>query len=133
MPFSTAERRVLGTLILGTVDMVYVSTPTPADIPEAERQIRALLHDRHRIQSGQDDDFTVRNLNEIAEASKMASQVMTNLLLSVASISLLVGGIGIMNIMLVSVVERTREIGLRMAVGARRQDILLQLDRKSVV
>ena len=133
MPFPTAERRVLGTLILGTVDMIYVSTPTPGDIPEAERQIRTLLHDRHRIQPGRDDDFTVRNLNEIAEASKMASQVMTNLLLSVASISLLVGGIGIMNIMLVSVTERTREIGVRMAVGAKTRHILVQFLVEAIV
>jgi putative ABC transport system permease protein len=133
MPFPTAERRVLGTLILGTVDMVFVSTPTPAEIPEAERQIRSLLHDRHRIQPSQDDDFTVRNLNEIAEASRMASQVMTNLLLSVASISLLVGGIGIMNIMLVSVTERTREIGVRMAVGAKTRHILVQFLVEAIV
>src|SRR5207245_392 len=126
MPFSTAERRVLGTQILGAVDMIFASTATAAAIPEAEQQIRALLHERHRIPPGQDDDFTVRDLNEIAEASKSASQVMTNLLLSVASVSLLVGGIGIMNIMLVSVTERTREIGVRLAVGARTRHILFQ-------
>ena len=133
MPFATAERRVLGTQILGTVDMMFVSTATSGEIPEAERQVRALLHDRHRIQPGQDDDFTVRNMNEIAEASKVASSVMTNLLLSVASISLLVGGIGIMNIMLASVTERTREIGIRMAVGARRRHILIQFLVEAVV
>src|SRR5207244_8874353 len=99
---------------------------TAAAIPEAEQQIRALLHERHRIPAGQDDDFTVRDLNEIADASKSASEVMTNLLLSVASVSLLVGGIGIMNIMLVSVTERPREIGIRLAVGAKRRDILWQ-------
>jgi putative ABC transport system permease protein len=133
MPFSTAERRVLGTQILGSVDMLFVSTARSEDIPEAEQQIRSLLHDRHRIQPGQDDDFTVRNLNEIAEASKMASQVMTNLLLSVASISLLVGGIGIMNIMLVSVTERTREIGIRMAVGAHTGHIMVQFLVEAIV
>jgi putative ABC transport system permease protein len=133
MPFSTAERRTLGTQILGTVDMIYVSTPSAADVDEAERQIRELLRERHRIQPKRDDDFTVRNLNEIAEASKAASQVMTNLLLSVASISLLVGGIGIMNIMLVSVTERTREIGVRMAVGARTHHILIQFLVEAVV
>jgi len=133
MPFSTAERRVLGTQILGTVDMVWVSTPTLADIPEAQKQITALLHERHRIQPGQEDDFTVRNLNEVAEASKTASEVMTNLLLGVASISLIVGGIGIMNIMLVSVTERTREIGVRMAVGARTWHILVQFLVEAIV
>jgi putative ABC transport system permease protein len=133
MPFSTAERRVLGTQILGTVDMIWVSTPTLADIPEAQKQITVLLHERHRIQPGQEDDFTVRNLNEVAEASKTASEVMTNLLLGVASISLIVGGIGIMNIMLVSVTERTREIGVRMAVGARTWHILVQFLVEAIV
>ena len=85
-----------------------------------------MLHRRHHIQPGQDDDFTVRSLAEIAQASESASRVMTLLLATVASISLLVGGIGIMNIMLVSVTERTREIGIRMAIGARRLHILLQ-------
>jgi putative ABC transport system permease protein len=70
MPFSTAERRALGTQILGTVDMIYASTPTAEDVPDAQDQIRDLLRDRHRIQPGQDDDFSVRNLDEIAEASK---------------------------------------------------------------
>jgi putative ABC transport system permease protein len=133
MPFSTAERRTLGTQILGTVDMIYASTPSPEDVLTAQQQIRDLLRERHRIQPGRDEDFTVRNLNEIAEASKMASEVMANLLLSVASISLLVGGIGIMNIMLVSVTERTREIGVRMAVGARTRHILVQFLVEAVV
>jgi len=126
MPFSTAERRVLGTQFLGSVDMVFVSAASQQEIDAASNQITALLHDRHRIQPGQEDDFTVRSLNDMAKASESASKVMTNLLLSVASISLLVGGIGIMNILLVSVTERTREIGVRMAVGAKSRHILLQ-------
>ena len=126
IPFLTAERRVLGTQILGTVDMVVVTAATAEALPRAEAEIRTILRERHRIPPGQDDDFTVRDLNEIAEASKNASEVMMNLLLSVASVSLLVGGIGIMNIMLVSVTERTREIGVRLAVGARTEHILLQ-------
>jgi len=133
IPFSTAERRVLGTQILGTVDMIFVSTATAADLPDAQTQIRALLRERHRVQPAQDEDFTIRDLSEIADASRMASQVMTNLLLSVASISLLVGGIGIMNIMLVSVTERTREIGIRMAVGARTGHILIQFLVEAIV
>jgi putative ABC transport system permease protein len=133
MPFSTAERRAFGTQILGTVDMIYASTNGPGDLEPASQQIRDVLRERHHIQPKQDEDFTVRNLNEIAEASKMASQVMSNLLLSVASISLLVGGIGIMNIMLVSVTERTREIGVRMAVGARTGHILVQFLVEAVV
>jgi len=126
MPFSTAERRVLGTQFIGSVDMIFASAASVEDIPTASQQITALLHERHRIQPGQEDDFTVRSLNDMAEASQNASKVMTNLLLSVASISLLVGGIGIMNILLVSVTERTREIGVRMAVGAKSRHILLQ-------
>ncbi len=126
MPFSTAERRVLGTQIVGTVDMIFASAVSARDLTEAMDQIGSVLRERHRIQPGQDDDFTVRNLNDMARASESASKVMASLLLAVASISLLVGGIGIMNILLVSVTERTREIGIRMAVGARGRDILLQ-------
>jgi len=126
MPFSTAVRRVLGTQFVGSVDMVFASTASTSELGAATDQITALLHERHRIQPSQENDFTVRNLNDVAKASESASQVMTNLLLSVASISLLVGGIGIMNILLVSVTERTREIGIRMAVGAKGRHILLQ-------
>jgi putative ABC transport system permease protein len=133
IPFRTAERRVLGTQRLGTVDMIFASAATAGQIPEAADQITALLRQRHRIQPGQDDDFTVRSLNEMAQASESASRVMTNLLLSVASISLLVGGIGIMNILLVSVTERTREIGIRMSVGAKGRHILLQFLVEAIV
>ena len=133
MPFSTAERRVLGTQFLGSVDMIFASAIATDQIDEASKQITALLHDRHRIQPNQEDDFTVRSLNDMAKASESASQVMTNLLLSVASISLLVGGIGIMNILLVSVTERTREIGIRMAVGAKGRHILLQFLVEAIV
>jgi putative ABC transport system permease protein len=93
---------------------------------EAEAQIRALLRQRHRLQPYQDDDFWLRNLSEVLQTQEESSKVMTYLLAAIASVSLLVGGIGIMNIMLVSVTERTREIGLRMAVGARARDILTQ-------
>jgi len=126
MPFSTAERRVLGTQFVGSVDMVFASAVSAGALSEAENEITALLHERHHIQPNQENDFTVRNLNDIAKASETASKVMTSLLLSVASISLVVGGIGIMNILLVSVTERTREIGLRMALGAKSRHILLQ-------
>ena len=126
IPFSTAERRVLGTGFLGTVDTILAAADSDQQITEASDQITALLRQRHRIQPAADPDFTVRNLEEFARASQTASQVMTNLLLSVAAISLLVGGIGIMNILLVSVTERTREIGVRMAVGAKGRHILLQ-------
>ncbi len=126
VPFSTAERRVLGAPILGIADILYAGVASADLLEPAIDQVTELLRARHRIQADEEDDFSVRNLNDMAEASRSASRVMTNLLLSVASISLLVGGIGIMNILLVSVTERTREIGLRMAVGAKRRHILLQ-------
>ncbi len=112
--------------ITGVVNSMYVKASDSGEVDSAIAQITRELHQRHHIQAKQDDDFTVRNLSEIAAASESATQVMTMLLLSVASISLLVGGIGIMNIMLVSVTERTREIGIRMAIGARRIHIMLQ-------
>jgi len=126
MPFSTAERRALGAQILGTVDMIFVKARAADRIEAVTEQITALLHERHRIQHGEENDFTVRSLSDMAQATEAASRVMASLLLGVASISLLVGGIGIMNILLVSVTERTREIGIRMAVGAREGHILLQ-------
>jgi macrolide transport system ATP-binding/permease protein len=112
--------------ITGVVNTMFVKASSSEQVDNAIAQITHTLHQRHHIQAKQDDDFTVRNLSEIAAASESATQVMTMLLLSVASISLLVGGIGIMNIMLVSVTERTREIGIRMAIGARRIHIMLQ-------
>jgi len=112
--------------ITGVVNTMFVKASGSDEVDSAITQITHTLHDRHHIQAKQDDDFTVRNLSEIAAASENATQVMTMLLLAVASISLLVGGIGIMNIMLVSVTERTREIGIRMAIGARRIHIMLQ-------
>ncbi len=126
MPFNTAIRRVLGTKFVGTVDMIFASATSNETMEHAESEVTTLLRDRHRIAPKQDDDFTVRNLADIARMRESASQVMTTLLLSVASISLLVGGIGIMNILLVSVTERTREIGIRMAIGAKARHILLQ-------
>jgi putative ABC transport system permease protein len=126
MPFSTAERKLIGAPILGVVNIMMVSAHTAAQTVQVEQEIRALLRARHRIPEGREDDFSVRNLRDIADASASASQVMMTLLASVASIALLVGGIGIMNILLVSVTERTREIGVRMAVGAKARHILLQ-------
>src|SRR5437660_5193930 len=102
-------------------------------IPAAIRQITVLLRDRHHIQPSAPNDFRIRDLTEISEALASASHVMTNLLLIVALISLIVGGVGIMNIMLVSVTERTREIGIRMAVGARPRDILRQFLVEAIV
>jgi putative ABC transport system permease protein len=133
IPFSTAERRVMGTGILGSVEMIYASTHRTADLAPAAETIGTVLRQQHRLGRGQDDDFTVRTLEDLAGASAAASEVMGNLLLAIASISLLVGGIGIMNILLVSVTERTREIGLRMAVGAKARHILLQFLTEAAV
>jgi putative ABC transport system permease protein len=128
VPLTTAKRKLLGVSQANarSVNSISVRVRDDADIKEAEIQTRELLRQRHRLQPYQDDDFSIRNLAEIAEAQEASSRVMTILLAAVASVSLFVGGIGIMNIMLVSVTERTREIGLRMAVGARGRDILAQ-------
>jgi ABC-type antimicrobial peptide transport system permease subunit len=108
------------------VDQILVRASSTAEIPLAIQQITDLLHDRHRIKAGQPNDFSIRDMTEMTKALSSTSTLMVNLLLCVALISLVVGGVGIMNIMLVSVTERTREIGLRMAVGARARDILRQ-------
>jgi putative ABC transport system permease protein len=123
MPYSSAMKRVLGATTLRGIN---VQAADAATLPEAQKQITEILRQRHHIQPGRDDDFTVRNQQEIADASNAASETMRVLLGAIAGVSLVVGGIGIMNIMLVSVTERTREIGIRMAVGGRGRDILLQ-------
>ena len=129
MPISTARKRVLGASNLAkqrSVGTIWVKVAEGYDMKTAEEQVRALLRQRHCLQPGQDDDFSLRNLEEVAATQEASSRVLALLLAAVASVSLVVGGIGIMNIMLVSVTERTREIGLRMAVGARTRDILGQ-------
>ena len=128
MPISTHRNRVFGGQQgrLRRVNVIQVKVWEGASMKDAEAGMRELLRQRQRTSPGQDDQFTIRNLTEILQAQEDSSRVMTLLLASVASVSLLVGGIGIMNIMLVSVTERTREIGLRMAIGARSKDILTQ-------
>ena len=128
IPLSTAKRKVLGQSQANarSVGSIAVKVREARTMPEAEQEIRGLLRQRHRLQAFQDDDFNIRNLTEVLQSQEASSRVLTLLLAAIASVSLLVGGIGIMNIMLVSVTERTREIGLRMAVGARGRDILLQ-------
>jgi ABC-type antimicrobial peptide transport system permease subunit len=116
-----------------SIDQITASATSAADIDLAMTQITELLRERHRIREGEPNDFTVRSLTEFTNALSGTTTLMTNLLLCVALISLVVGGVGIMNIMLVSVTERTREIGLRMAVGARGQDILRQFLAEAVV
>jgi putative ABC transport system permease protein len=126
IPFTTAERKVFGTMFLGSVAALFASTDRPEDLPEAVAQIREVLRGRHRLQAEQADDFTVKTQVDIGKVQEGTSYTLTLLLFSVASVSLLVGGIGIMNILLVSVTERTREIGVRMAVGAKRRHIAMQ-------
>ncbi len=153
MPFTTAERKVLGvnsppapqatanarvvfppapnpfglqSKLIGFVNTIFVQASSTEAVPTALEQVTRLLEQRHRITSGDTADFSVRNISDITQAAEGSSQIMAWLLASVASISLLVGGVGIMNILLVSVTERTREIGIRMAIGARRLHVLLQ-------
>ena len=128
IPLSTAKKRVLGVSQANArnVGVIHVKVRSPELMQEVQDQVTSLLRQRHRIQPDQENDFQVRNLAETFAAQEESSRTMTLLLAAIASVSLLVGGIGIMNIMLVSVTERTREIGLRMAVGARSRDILGQ-------
>lgn len=157
IPFTTAERKVLGVAaptqtqpplnwiyadppnpyglqahLAGYVNQIYVQAGTQGEVQAAISQVTAILARRHRIQPGDENDFSVRNLSQIAETAESSSRIMALLLAAVASISLVVGGIGIMNILLVSVTERTREIGLRMAIGARRLHVLLQFLAEAV-
>jgi putative ABC transport system permease protein len=128
MPISTAKKKVLGSTQANSasVGSIMVQAAGPSQMQQAEQQIRDMLRQRHRLQPSQEDDFTVRNLEEVFSAQETSARVMSILLAAIASVSLIVGGIGIMNIMMVSVTERTREIGIRQAIGARRKDILTQ-------
>ena len=126
IPFSTAERKVFGTSFIGSVAAMFGSTDQVDDLPMAAEQIREVLRARHRLQAEQNDDFTIRTQVDIGKVQEGTSETLTMMLFAIASVSLLVGGIGIMNILLVSVTERTREIGVRMAVGAKRYHIVMQ-------
>ncbi|HEX5580211.1 MAG TPA: ABC transporter permease [Gemmatimonadaceae bacterium] len=130
VPYTTAQTRLAGRSFIG---QILVSTASPADIDAAQRDIESIMRESHRLGLGDPDDFTVRNQTELASAAEGTTEVMTWLLAAIASVSLVVGGIGIMNIMLVSVTERTREIGIRMAIGARGSDVLTQFLVESIV
>jgi len=133
IPLTTSQKRVFGSSLPKTVRIIMVQAQALDLMAEAESQVNDLLKQRHRTQAGQLPDFTVRNLTELMAAAEESARIMSLLLGSIALVSLLVGGIGIMNIMLVSVTERTREIGIRMAVGARGTDILFQFLTESIV
>jgi putative ABC transport system permease protein len=126
IPLKTFQTKIQGGLQQFISGVIFVGATSPAGTVRAEAQIRALLRDRHHLAPGTDDDFSIRNLTELASAREQGTKTLTTLLASIAAVSLLVGGIGIMNIMLVSVTERTREIGVRMAVGAKPRNILAQ-------
>jgi putative ABC transport system permease protein len=130
VPYTTAQNRLSGWVRLS---QILVSTLSPGDIPAAQEEITAIMREAHKLGGDNPDDFTVRNQSEIAAAATSTTSVMSGLLAAIASVSLLVGGIGIMNIMLVSVTERTREIGIRMAIGARGSDVLTQFLVESIV
>ncbi len=133
IPLSTARQQLVRSAFPESVAMMLVQAEDQQSIAPAEREINELLRVRHKIKQGQDDDFSVRNLTAIAQTAAIAAGAMALLLGAIAGVSLIVGGIGIMNIMLVSVTERTREIGIRMALGARQRDILRQFLIEAIV
>jgi putative ABC transport system permease protein len=130
VPYTTAATRLTGR---PRIPQILASAASAGDIPAAQEEISTLLRESHHISGDEDDDFTVRNQTDLATAAESSTRVMTLLMAAIASISLLVGGIGIMNIMLVSVTERTREIGIRLAIGARGSDVLIQFLVESIV
>jgi putative ABC transport system permease protein len=130
IPYTTAQTRLSGNT---RIWQILVSATSQQDVPAAQQEATEIMRESHRIPEGDDNDFTVRNQTEIANAAQGTTKIMTYLLASIASVSLIVGGIGIMNIMLVSVTERTREIGIRMAIGARGSDVLTQFLVESIV
>jgi len=133
VPLSIAQKQLFGMQFPGMVRTIAIQARGPEVMNEVEEQVTDLLRQRHRIQPNQENDFSVRNLTEVMSSAEQSAKVMSLLLGAIASISLIVGGIGIMNIMLVSVTERTREIGIRIAVGAKGKDILLQFLIESLV
>ena len=133
VPLSTAQRKLFGNQLPGSVRQIIVQAQSDKVMAMVEDNINGLLNQRHNIRPGADSDFSVRNLTALANSAAETTRTMSLLLGAIASVSLLVGGIGIMNIMLVSVTERTREIGIRMAIGARQRDILMQFLLEAIV
>ena len=133
IPVTTAQNQLFGSQFQGTVRFMMAEAISPQAMGAAEREMTQLLRQRHHLQERNEDDFTIRNLTALASTAAATTRVMSLMLGAIASISLVVGGIGIMNIMLVSVTERTREIGIRMAIGARERDILLQFLLEAII
>jgi len=133
IPVTTAQRKVFGSQFPGSVRFIMAQATTAAAMPSAEREMADLLRQRHHLPDRADNDFDIRNLTALANAAAQTARVMSIMLGAIASVSLLVGGIGIMNIMLVSVTERTREIGIRIAIGARQRDILTQFLLEAII
>ena len=133
IPLSTAQRKVFGTPFVGSVRMIMIQADSADGMSKVMEDVESLLRQRHRLREGMPNDFFMRNLSAAAESEAETTRTMSILLGAIASISLIVGGIGIMNIMLVSVTERTREIGIRMAIGARQRDILTQFLLEAVM
>lgn len=133
VPLRTAQRKLFGSQFPNSVGSIMVQAKSEQDLARAEDEVNRLLLQRHRIVQGREPDFSIRNLTELLDVAEQSSRTMSLLLGAVASISLIVGGIGIMNIMLVSVTERTREIGIRMAIGAKERDILMQFLTEAVM
>jgi len=130
---TTAQRKLFGTQFPGSVRLIMVEAASETAMDSAQRQINALLRQRHHIRESAEDDFSVQNLSAIANTAAQTARIMSLLLGAIASVSLLVGGIGIMNIMYVAVTERTREIGIRLAIGARERDVLLQFLLEAII
>ena len=133
IPITTAQKKLIGVDFPGMVRHIMVKAVDEDAVYTAQEEIEELLRTRHRLGSKQEDDFTIRNLTQMMETAKESAKIMAILLGSIASVSLLVGGIGIMNIMLVSVTERTKEIGIRMAIGAKASDIRIQFLLESLL
>ena len=133
IPVTTAQRKIFGSQFPGSVRMIMAQASSADAMPTAEQEITQLLRQRHHLPERTDNDFDIRNLTALANAQAQTTRVMSIMLGAIASVSLLVGGIGIMNIMLVSVTERTREIGIRVAIGARQRDILTQFLLEAII
>jgi putative ABC transport system permease protein len=133
IPVTTAQRKLFGSQFPGTVRFIMAQATSALTMPSAEREMTDLLRQRHHLPERAENDFDIRNLTALANAAAQTTRVMSLMLGAIASVSLLVGGIGIMNIMLVSVTERTREIGIRVAIGARQRDILLQFLLEAII